>query len=148
MSLLTKPIIFNTEMVQAILNGRKNTFRIPIESKKIKSETIVNYHHSEFTTFDTSYHSRFTINHYFKKGDTVLIKEKRKDKKLFVVIKTIKVERLMAMSGEDVFAEGFPRDKDDLFKWMRELWNSTAKKGYKWEDNPYVFVYEFERLNQ
>ena len=27
-----------------------------------------------------------------------------------------------------------------------DLWNSTAKDGYKWEDNPYVFVYEFERV--
>lgn len=26
------------------------------------------------------------------------------------------------------------------------FWNSTAKDGYKWEDNPYVFVYEFERV--
>lgn len=25
-----------------------------------------------------------------------------------------------------------------------DLWNSTAKDGYKWEDNPYVFVYDFE----
>lgn len=29
---------------------------------------------------------------------------------------------------------------------FQHLWNSTAKDGYKWEDNPYVFVYEFERL--
>ena len=29
---------------------------------------------------------------------------------------------------------------------FRTLWNSTTKKGYKWEDNPLVFVYEFERV--
>ncbi|WP_418186756.1 hypothetical protein [Aliarcobacter lanthieri] len=29
---------------------------------------------------------------------------------------------------------------------FKSLWNSTAKDGYKWEDNPYVFVYEFERV--
>jgi len=29
-----------------------------------------------------------------------------------------------------------------------ELWNKTAPKGYKWEDNPYVFVYEFERIEK
>ena len=28
----------------------------------------------------------------------------------------------------------------------KKYWNSTAKDGYKWEDNPYVFVYEFERI--
>ena len=31
---------------------------------------------------------------------------------------------------------------------FRTLWNSTAKDGYKWEDNPYVFVYEFERIEK
>lgn len=29
---------------------------------------------------------------------------------------------------------------------FQHLWNSTAKDGYKWSDNPYVFVYEFERV--
>ncbi|WP_418181256.1 hypothetical protein ACNSOL_12170 (plasmid) [Aliarcobacter lanthieri] len=28
---------------------------------------------------------------------------------------------------------------------FKTLWNST-EKGYKWEDNSYVFVYEFERI--
>ncbi len=31
---------------------------------------------------------------------------------------------------------------------FRTLWNSTAKDRYKWEDNPYVFVYEFEFPNR
>ncbi|MCT7643879.1 ASCH domain-containing protein [Aliarcobacter butzleri] len=29
---------------------------------------------------------------------------------------------------------------------FRTLWNSTANNGYKWEDNPYVFVYKFEKV--
>lgn len=29
-----------------------------------------------------------------------------------------------------------------------EFWNSTAKDGYKWKDNPYVFVYEFKRIEK
>jgi hypothetical protein len=33
-------------------------------------------------------------------------------------------------------------------EWWINLWNSTAPKGYKWEDNPYVFVYEFERVKK
>jgi len=28
-----------------------------------------------------------------------------------------------------------------------ELWNKTAPKGYKWEDNPFVFVYEWEYIH-
>ena len=29
---------------------------------------------------------------------------------------------------------------------FKDTWNSTTKDGYKWEYNPYVFVYEFERV--
>ena len=32
------------------------------------------------------------------------------------------------------------------FDWYKDIWNSVAPTGYKWEDNPYVFVYEFERI--
>jgi hypothetical protein len=31
---------------------------------------------------------------------------------------------------------------------FESLWEDTAPKGYKWEDNPYVFVYEFERVEK
>ena len=29
-----------------------------------------------------------------------------------------------------------------------EGWDKTAPKGYKWEDNPFVFVYDFEVLSE
>ncbi len=29
---------------------------------------------------------------------------------------------------------------------FKHLWNSTAKYGYEWEDNPYVFVYKYKRI--
>lgn len=35
---------------------------------------------------------------------------------------------------------------EEAYLAFANLWNSTAPKGYKWEDNPYVFVYEFERV--
>ena len=30
---------------------------------------------------------------------------------------------------------------------FENLWNSLAKKGFKWEDNPWVWVIEFKRIN-
>ena len=36
-----KPILFNTEMVKAILDGRKSTFRIPIKKEKICEDWIM-----------------------------------------------------------------------------------------------------------
>jgi len=38
--------------------------------------------------------------------------------------------------------------KDDRHRQWINLRNSTAPKNYKWEDNPYVFVYEFKRVNK
>jgi len=35
--------------------------------------------------------------------------------------------------------------QDVINKWIT-LWNSTSKDGYKWDINPYVFVYEFEQV--
>jgi len=36
--------------------------------------------------------------------------------------------------------------KEKAMRWFKKLWNSIAKDGYKWRDNPYVFVYEFEKI--
>lgn len=36
--------------------------------------------------------------------------------------------------------------EDKFIDWWKKLWDSNANKGYKSIDNPYVFVYEFERI--
>lgn len=78
----------------------------------------------------------------------------------FIKITNVRVERLQDMKIEDFLDEGI-NDKgfeviyssdglNEHYEYLKcrwiELWNSTAPKGYKWEDNPYVFVYEFERV--
>ena len=89
----------------------------------------------------------------------------------FVKIINIKVERLQDITIEDTIKEGliFNNLKDLIKEKMIrphiklsslklktvekaqkndfiELWNNTASKGYKWEDNPFVFVYEWKYL--
>lgn len=84
---------------------------------------------------------------------------KQKDARLFLKVINVRVERL-----QDITAINMDSDMgtispiiskliaiDDYIKLQnkyKKYWNSIAKDGYKWEDNPYVFVYEFEIINK
>jgi hypothetical protein len=74
--------------------------------------------------------------------------------RIFLIITSVRVERLHdCYSFENFKAEGLSLDDESGIAKLQEelqdewaaLWNKTAPKGYKWEDNPYVFVYEFAK---
>jgi hypothetical protein len=74
----------------------------------------------------------------------------REAARLFLKVKTVRVEKLQAITAHDAIREGMesviPFDTLDEFK---ELWdNLNAKRGYGWETNPWVWVYEFEKFNK
>lgn len=85
----------------------------------------------------------------------------------FLIVTNVRVERLQDIEYEDTLAEGFPvgeyelkkekthlndthgevdYEEDCALEWFINLWDRTAPIGYKWEDNPCVFVYEFEKV--
>lgn len=95
--------------------------------------------------------------------------------RIFLRVTNVRVERLQDITYKDILKEGYKCSYHDIYDtgwmshkatfygdinnnefksmaewftdWWVKLWNSTTKEGYKWEDNPYVFVYEFERIN-
>lgn len=81
----------------------------------------------------------------------------KKYARIFLKVTNVRVERLQDISYDDIYNEGCTKDiniisedfeNDKMLQWWVNLWNSTAENGYKWEDNPYVFVYEFERIEK
>ncbi len=155
----SKPILFNTEMVKAILEGRKTQFRLPLKSKRVK-----NANNPSFRCSDGDIHvtdepcDRFTIKLPIRISSIIKVGIKHQKEYVLLKVTNVRVERLQDIKYSDIEKEGL-NYKDSLIRegvyinnqlrrnWII-LWNSTTKDGYKWEDNPYVFVYEFERIEK
>ena len=92
---------------------------------------------------------------------------KEKDARIFLRVINVRIERLQDITFGDIEKEGYPHEvllhhrilkhkaisaenkhEEDILNWWINNWNSTAKDGYKYEDNPPVFVYEFERIEK
>ena len=199
-----KSIIFNTEMVKAILDGRQTQVRESFSKKQLKYfdyaqklgeiSNLDNLHKNDFSYIlqfskykvDDILYVKETFGEYYqmcnhgnfcdcepeiiyKSGknypyDTDCIKKwkpsihmPKEYARIFLKVTNVRVERLQEISNDDIFAEGLDwkdfecdngQTENDIFAWWKELWNSTAKDGYKWEYNPYVFVYEFEKVEK
>jgi len=67
-------------------------------------------------------------------------------------ITKIRRERLRDISWEDMRAEGVQKDLFDVSLTWRarfaDLWDSLYRKPYRWEDNPEVWVLEFEKAEE
>jgi hypothetical protein len=81
----------------------------------------------------------------------------REAARIFLEVKGVRIERLQDINPEDAEAEGVkvadydlgPYAKtEDYYSWAFQcLWNGlNAKRGYSWESNPWVWVYEFMRI--
>ena len=213
-----KSIIFNTEMVKAVLDGRKTEFRESFSKKQLKYfdyaqkigeiTSLDDLHENDFSyildfskykvddilyvreTFKTfsnitmdnevgviykadnkevilpcngDYECEYVFNDKWKPS----VHMPKKYARIFLKVTNVRVERLQDIGEDDLEKEGIVSYSE---KWENmeckctennrcqrycdrrvdfiKLWNSTAKDGCKWEDNPYVFVYEFERINK
>ena len=77
--------------------------------------------------------------------------------RVFLKVTNVRIERVQDISLTNMLEEwinhlknysmsGVVKPYTQIKREFINLWNSTIKDGYKWEDNPYVFVYEFERV--
>lgn len=195
-----KPILFNTEMVKAILEGRKTVTR-----RIIKQQPPSGYEYLDITS--NSIYAKFInqegkyflvkkpyidplgegnnvlyvretwqllpsgfdeippeMNYIYKASDELSnectrwrpsIHMPKEAARIFLRVKSVRVERLKDMCVADCVREGVEvgnawtvNAKPNFIK----LWNSTVKKTdlnrYGWDANPWVWVIEFERISK
>lgn len=197
---IAKPILFNTEMVQAILDGRKtvtrrickdaNDYCVPlndyIDNEK-RTYAVQNYGNKEHT----DYVSLCEISMPICKGDYLYVREtfnsdwcdsviykadggSAKDAgyakepkwkpsifmpksaaRILLKVTDVRVERLQDIDNAGIQAEGIDIDCPEMIAFNQgmfaDLWDSTVNKSdfdkYGWNANPWVWIYEFERVN-
>lgn len=70
--------------------------------------------------------------------------------RIFLRVTDVRAERVQDITPKDLKIEGIIASGicGELFDFIK-LWNSrNAKRGYGWDVNPWVFVYELERVNE
>ncbi len=80
----------------------------------------------------------------------------REAARLFLVVTDVRVERVQDISEKDVVAEGIkvhvpvPGDGDPMpVLQFKRLWESIyGPKGMGWDQNPWVWVIEFEKIEK
>jgi len=163
-----KPILFSTEMVRAILEGRKTQTR-----RVVKPQPVIEDGHGR------------EIKCPWQPGDILWVRETwcknpvstgypycykasedswiydnmegmwrpsihmpREAARIFLRVKNVRVEKLQEIMPDDVLQEGLwdVGTETGALDSFAELWNNiNAKRGYGWSVNPWIWVIEFEK---
>lgn len=172
------PILFNTDMVQAILDGRKTVTR-----RALKHPFEV--HPNGFITKPRGNERLCPYEPPYQPGDILYVRETwnkcgngyrykadwQKDDiaditkwkpsihmpkeaaRLWLKVTDVRVERLQEITPEDAKKEGTKKQFLPLVvDEFRDIWDSTIRKSdldrYGWDANPWVWVIEFERCEK
>ena len=166
-----KTILFNSEMIKAILDGHKTVVRRAVKPQPLMNNNHKPHHtilcqeptiHFEFLTENNMACDEYPIIPKYNIGDIIYVRKtwQNKSAKIFLRITNIKVERLQditpcAAKSEGVTIEnwvargGCNTDDSPFYREaFAELWDSTIKTKdlplYGWNANPWVWVYEFK----
>lgn len=189
-----RPIIFNSEMVRAILDGRKTQTRRPIKPQPIQPKEgayFDKYYKGPQWNWFSKDNKQFLdqiINcPYGKVGDRLWVRESfivqgdgsfsdvvyrvdhcdnsgkgtapwkpsihmpRWASRISLEITDVRVERVQEITDGDGRSEGIPNAPYAIcgISSFELLWNSIYKKTeYKWQNNPWVWVIEFKRVDE
>ncbi len=173
-----KPILFNTEMVQAILDGRKTCTR-RIMKPQLTAHYGTQYVKPPYGPGDILYvretwHKSlsrymyradyFDTEKFFRNGKEVKIKwhpsihMPKEAARIWLRVTDVRVERLQKITIDDIRREGLSSvavhagDMEIALEEWKMLWNSTIKNPdidrYGWDASPWVWVIEFERCEK
>ena len=174
----TKPILFSTQMVEAILSGRKTMTRRVIrpQPSKYDTEKIVNWNEviyptPKFLKGDILWvRETFTYDSYFQDNSEIIIYKAddpnyplnsgqkwkpsifmpKEACRIFLKITDIKVERLQDISEEDAIKEGVKIDYIGSYRHCYGFVDlwKSINGEQSWIDNPFVWVISFERIEK
>lgn len=169
-----KPILFNTEMVRAILDGRKGcTRRVvkPQPTARYGAQCIKPpYQPGDIIYVRETWKKAPNGYYYYEDWQRNDIADVTKWKpsihmpkeaaRIWLKVTDVRVERLQEISAESALAEGADKyihtngglDENMTITSFIGIWNSTIKKSdidrYGWDANPYVWVISFERCEK
>lgn len=194
-----KPILFNAEMVRALLEGRKTVTRRVVKPQPMLDGHLWKLGGAAWSDSVLSVpvmlgHSLYNRAPY-QPGDVLWVRETwcevmgRKGKylyrayagerddtrdyaialntwrpsihmpreaaRIFLRVKNVRVERLQELTLKDAEMEGMDL-RGPMFVDFVKVWNNTVQRHpnkfkrypYCWEDNPWVWVIEFERVEK
>ena len=196
-----KPILFNTDMVRAILEGRKTVTRRVVRLKEL-DEVLSSPARKENPDVPDSRFIKCLCTAPCEAGDILWVRETwqakrgggylykadtvksfdlfitpdgrvvneipwrpsihmpREAARIFLRVTGVRVERLREITPQQIDAEGCCEYTYDAktgkpapsgLSWFKIQWGKTIKPAeqgtYGWEANPWVWVIEFERIN-
>ena len=169
-----KPILFNTAMVRAILDGRKTQtrrvikpapFDITFENREPQyhiGDTL--YVRETWKQYTTGTAGHGLIDGYLYKADepqdtTGMMVEghwhpsihmPRSAARIFLRVTNVRCEQVQDITNADAKSEGVMCATDNsgiMHRFnFRFLWDSITDESTNWNANPWVWVYEFERI--
>lgn len=165
----TRPILFNSTMVRAILAGKKTVTRRvckPATVMLIENDLPIGgqpFYENEVLWVRETWNT--LCGQYIYRADQKpgmtnpgrwrpSIHMPKEAARIFLRVTDVRVERLQNMAYFDFLKEGLPYDQfeEKLEEQFKVLWDSTIKPANRnscgWDANPWVWVIEFVRCKE